>query len=159
MDNAAIQARFFHLMQRFRRLRPLKIGDLHGAAFFLLELLHDDQQENPDSEGMYGTDIAMHTHMSPPAISRMLRALEAKGYVSRIPGREDRRNTHIRLTPEGSEALSQAQAHAFAFVGNIIEKMGPEATLQLLQLLERLSDIIEEDAQNTRERKPGCSNC
>lgn len=150
MDNAALHEEFIRAMERFRQLKPPNaMGDFPKGAFFLLEMLHRNQAANPQSKGLFGSALATQIHMSPPAISRMLRTLEAEGYIGRSTDPQDRRNTYIRITPQGEAMLAQAKAQMFAFTSAVIDKMGCENMQTLIHLWNRLADTMEDEIKQS----------
>ena len=59
---------------------------------------------------MLASDIAKRLGITAPAVSKMLRSMEEKGYVERRVDEKDRRNTRVSITPDGKEAGTQADA-------------------------------------------------
>lgn len=155
MDNAALQLELMRVLQRFRSLHPFESTmDLPKGAFFMLEMLDGHQRQYPHAQGMYVSDLARRMHMSPQALSRVMKIVEGKGGVERTVDSADRRNTFIRLTETG-EALHHAQrARMLAFMDRVITAMGQENMEQLLLQWNRLIDTIESEAQKMREGEP-----
>ena len=74
------------------------------------------------------------------SLNRVLRALIAQGLVESRVGRSDKRQRHLRLTPDGGElerALSDAQR---ARMREAYRAAGPEAVHGFRQVLEAMMD-------------------
>ena len=74
----------------------------------------------------------------------MLNALEENGYIERCSNKNDRRVVYVRVTDEGKEYLEEEIKKFNNFICKVIEKMGEEDTDNLIRLLGKLYDVIEE---------------
>ena len=122
-----------------------QVGGLTKGEFFLLEMLFVRRRSSPESKGMYVSELAERMGVSPPAVSRMLRFTERKGYLSREVDREDRRNTYVVLSPAGEEAYAAMERRALDFAGRVVDRMGTEDTARLVELMTRVSEIVHEE--------------
>ena len=95
--------------------------------------------------GITVTQLAHRLSISNPAASKMLRGLEEKGYIRRLPDPEDRRITYIALSPEGSQILDRARRQADQLADNLVSRMGKEEMEELFRLCRKLADLMEED--------------
>lgn len=82
-------------------------------------------------------EIATRMHVTEQTIGRVLRGLQASGYISRSPHPEDRRRHVVTLTASGREALV-ALSHSQSVESLIGSSLTPEETLQLRALLIRM---------------------
>jgi len=57
-------------------------------------------------KGGTATDVARRLNCDTGALTRMLDRLEEKGLIARTRSHEDRRVVHLRLTPEGEQAVA-----------------------------------------------------
>ena len=90
--------------------------------------------ENLRDSEVYGiSQIAESLHVSSPAVSRTITALENKGYVERYVDKFRRRSTLVRLTPLGEEVLSGERESLLRMVGHVAERMGEEKIEQFLK--------------------------
>ena len=101
--------------------------------------------EGTEKPGITVTQLAHRLSISNPAASKMLRGLEEKGYIRRLPDPEDRRITYIALSPEGSQILDRARRQADQLADNLVSRMGKEEMEELLRLCRKLADLMEED--------------
>ncbi len=139
-------AMFMRNMHRFMRINFIdSLPGMSRGEYFLLEVLHEHELRHPKARGMYAGSLAEAVRMSPPGVSRLLKALEGRGYVARSVDEESRRNTFIRLTPAGDSAREQSRDKMQRFVNNVLKTMGPENMQTLLTLWSRLMDILENE--------------
>lgn len=64
--------------------------------------------------------------------SRVVDALERKGYVSRVEAPEDRSAVRVQATPAGIEVYERIRADLFAEERAMISDMAPDGALALL---------------------------
>ena len=112
---------------------------LHGPEFFIMERIRTSPE--PDN-GVPVSDLGVGA--SKPAVSQMLNNLERKGYIERSIAPGDRRKIIVRLTREGETALLEAKSHLDKSLDALIELLGEDDYRELLRLMSRLMDIIEE---------------
>ena len=147
--------------QFMRTMRSMgKVGDdlfsdrLTNNEFVALCILSDvqkKQQKEQTEPGIYVSVLAATMHSSMPAVSRLLRAMEEKGWIERSVDRKDRRNTFVRITEEGR----QMQQEQIAWMGGIfmdtIRKIGTEKMGAMLSLLENFALEMEEKIKEMKQ--------
>lgn len=102
---------------------------------------------------MLASDIAKRLGITAPAVSKMLRSMEEKGYVERRVDEKDRRNTRVSITPDGKEAEQQVRRQMQEFITGVIERLGEERTKELIHLMNRYTEIMQEENQNRKRKK------
>jgi DNA-binding MarR family transcriptional regulator len=138
----SIQVELMQALHRTGRLaHKLPFMPLSRGEFFILCLLASMSREQ---EVVYVSHLAHRMEVSQPAISRLLRGLEQKGYISRETGTKDRRNTVVQMTKAGYETLSQAKTSLFLFGDDLVTALTAEKTTQLVALLNELNCLMEE---------------
>ena len=84
-------------------------------------------------------DLSERVLLTPSGITRLLKGLEAAGYVSNRPCAEDARVTYAVLTPEGEKKLAEARATHIADVREVFSDLFTEEELAgLAELLGRI---------------------
>ncbi len=117
----------------------------------MLEII---ERENGNREqGVLASDIAKRLRITAPAVSKMLRSMEEKGYVERRVDEKDRRNTRVSITPDGKEAEQQVRRQMQEFITGVIERLGEERTKELIHLMNRYTEIMQEENQNRKRKK------
>lgn len=89
-------------------------------------------------------DLEAVMKVSKPAISRLLKELEQKGYISRIPSSQDKRNIYLSLTKEGSTLLQKQVACMDHRTNLFMEKLGMEDAHALIRILRKIPSVMEE---------------
>ena len=82
--------------------------------------------------------------LSRPAITRILNSLENRGFIVRNVNKKDRRSFAIELTETGIEAIEKANRRILGFAGKLVESLGDSETDKLIELIDRLSNILKE---------------
>ncbi len=105
------------LARRLRRMRTdttLSLGQL--AALGTLD------RHGPLSPG----ELATHERVQPPSMTRIVKALEAEGFVSRQPHPTDRRQVVVALAPAGQELLRADRRRREAWLAQRLCELTPE---------------------------------
>ena len=103
--------------------------------------------------GFSASEIQRVIHITKPAVSQSLNNLEKKGFIVRSIDRTDRRKIIVTLTPEGEAELQDAMQCQNAAMEKVYTQFGEENIRQLVLLVNRLMDILEElDIDNNDER-------
>lgn len=145
-------------MQVFHRLGRIRLGpffrDISQAEFMPLQKIYSFSSEHPQAQGLYVSEIAAQLKVSSPAVSRTLRSLEEKELIERIPDKKDRRNTFIRLTDKGEKTREEVFSGICRYFDDVFARMGGEDMESLLNLVERLSFIMEDEIKNRKADAP-----
>ena len=80
-------------------------------------------------EVLKSTDLAERLGLTPSNMSKVIKAVESKGFVERKLGKEDKRQMYFSLTPEGREKLS-------------VIKKEQQKILDLLEIIGEISTSI-----------------
>jgi homoprotocatechuate degradation regulator HpaR len=93
------------------------------------------------------TQLAKGAVLQLPSLTRMIRAMEDEGLVSRATPDTDRRKAVVTITPSGCDVIhAHADASRAVFAG-LADAYGPEK-------LETLLDLLD-DLQRVQMEKPG----
>lgn len=134
---------------RFNKLVHRQLGSLvecaHGE-FKMLGVIYSECKSKEEKESMEPgvtvsklSECLMH---SKPATSKMLNVLEEKQFIERVTTKQDRRNVYIRLTPDGEKRIKTIQNRMDEFANQMLQRLGEEDTTLLLQLMDRMYDIV-----------------
>lgn len=139
------------------RPEPRAVADrLHSAAIHLLRRL----RRHDEASGMTGArlsalsvvvfggpislgDLAAAEQVRPPTMTRIVRALEVDGLVTREVDPEDRRVSRLRATPEGVRLLEEGRARRVADLESRLRSLAAEELALLgeaVEILERLDE-------------------
>jgi len=131
------------LLRRAHRLDFKKIHHrIRSAEFILLSTLWDFRES-----GVQATvsQIKEQLHVTPSAVTNLLRVLENKGLIRRLTDTGNRRKTCVFLTEEGVRVFLEELALARDFSARVYREMGAEDSAQAIVLLEKLIHIMENE--------------
>ena len=94
------------------------------------------------------SDISRRMRVSPPTITQHLNNLEAQGFVARMKSESDKREVNLVLTEKGSEALKRHREAIESNMRQLANALGEEATKQLVELLNTVSEFFIEKQKN-----------
>lgn len=96
-----------------------------------------------DVEPKTAQELVEATAMDKVTVSRAVRGLDEKGYVSRTRHTADRRSSHIRLTGEGRKIYETVAPVARTFEKILLEDFTPDEAEMLKSLLVRIQARAE----------------
>jgi len=108
----------------------------HSTGFVLLNI---DRQE-----GTPATKIAPLMGMEARSLTRMLKSLEEKGWITREADSRDRRKAIIRLTELGKEKRAFSRLAVKEFNRRIQERLSPEQLEVFFGAIEDVQDVVDE---------------
>ena len=94
------------------------------------------------SEKISAKEIGRHSSMHKTKVSRAVRALEERRWLTRRESEEDRREEILSLTAQGRKVYKDIVPKALAFEKQILDRLGPDAA-HLLSALGRLETIFK----------------
>lgn len=114
-------------------------ADLTHFEYFLLAML----SEAPDRT-LRMTSLAQRTNATLPRLSHVVRRLEERGLVRRVPCPEDGRATNAQLTPAGwAKVVDTAPGHVANVRTHVIDALSPEQVGQLAEIAEAILARID----------------
>ena len=87
------------------------------------------------------TDIGGHSSMHKTKVSRAVRELEQRKWLMRVTNDKDRRFEQLQLTKTGRANFSKLAALAHAYQANLLQTLGKQSGLRLMELLDQLDAI------------------
>ncbi len=101
---------------------------------------------NPAGDNMKVSQISKRLRVTSPAITQMLKALEARGLVERQSDTDDKRMVNFRLTPQGQTVTLHAIGKISESMRGLMEFLGDEQSAQLAELLTKAFYYFSERA-------------
>ncbi|WAC08391.1 MAG: MarR family transcriptional regulator [Thermodesulfobacteriota bacterium] len=89
------------------------------------------------------SDLARRMYLHPATVVGIIDRLEAKGLVSRVRSRNDRRVVWVSLTPQGEELISQAPEVAQGLLVAGLEALPSEEQRTIGEVLSQLVKILK----------------
>ena len=124
-----------------------KTQEFHPGMHITMKIIHSNCLSNKENENYYGmktSELTKKLCITKPATSKMLNAMEEKGYIERTSNKSDRRVVYVKLTKEGEKFLEDQNKRFENFTCKVVERMGEEDTDNLIRLFGKLYDVIEE---------------
>jgi DNA-binding MarR family transcriptional regulator len=97
--------------------------------------------------GLGQSSLARALGFDKVTVLRVLRGLQARGLVDRMPAPDNRRNVSVALTEAGLALLQQAQKPAERAYRRLMAPLDRQQQEQLLELLQLLTDGLEDEAR------------
>jgi DNA-binding MarR family transcriptional regulator len=89
--------------------------------------------------------LAAREAVQPPSMTRIVVALEAMGYVTRVADPADRRVARITITPSGEGVLRHTRSLKNAFLADRLLQLEPSDRAALGDLTALLERLVEQD--------------
>ncbi len=140
-----IQRRIFVLVGIINQLSTTHINrylaelDIPMAQFSLLSHF----SHNPEQEWTV-TRLAFAFEVNQPAMTKTLKRLLSKGYVSMRPDEKDKRVKHYRITESGLAKLHEGYGRLQPDIADFFASWKKDDLVHLQQLLERLKTQLDE---------------
>lgn len=155
MDLYARNRKFFRIMQRDPHSdMPPFVQEMH-ISHAEMSLLANIKMLSDEGETGYTTvsALAKHMHVTPPAISRTLRSLDAQGYIVRSPDPDDRRNMHISIAEPGLCLMKEFHERMDAFMERVLSHFTDEEFERFCELQQKWKRSFHEEVENYHKRK------
>ena len=150
MENKEMQEEMFRAMFRLKHLNMGgMLKDISVGEYKILEMCSGCSQCDARGKGIYVSSMAAEMKVSSPAVSRLLKGMEGKDYIVRHADVKDRRNTRVFITEAGLEKRDECRGVLRNYTEQVIERMGMENMLQLLNLFNQMVDVMEDELKKT----------
>jgi DNA-binding MarR family transcriptional regulator len=117
----------------------------HGFNFNAIIILNIIEQESGKREHPdLSTIIQEQLHITKPAVSMQLKTLERKGLIERAVNPDDLRRFDFKLTQRGQQIARHLRCGVDNRLQHLIEKMGVKDLRELLRLLNKMMDIMQD---------------
>jgi len=87
------------------------------------------------------TDVADHCCILMPSMTRIIRALQDRGLITRARDESDGRRLVLAITPAGRDLLDKVTPHSLDVYRDIAERYGVDRVETLLDMLEDLAAL------------------
>lgn len=136
------------MLQAGDALKSFRLSEIPPGIFKTLHLI-EKYGEEMNLNGIQGkamsvSDISASYKVSKPAISRMLKDCEQKGYVVRTSPSEDKRRSVLFITQLGLDSLKKAHEDVKEASLYFMEMIGKEDVETLKRIIRKLITCIED---------------
>jgi MarR family transcriptional regulator, organic hydroperoxide resistance regulator len=108
-----------------------------APKYFVLQLLAAE-------DGISQGEVGQHYNVDPSRVTRLAKLLEREGLIERTRDLEDNRVVRLHLTPEGRRVVERACERSWAFGARIGDALSEGEQAQLLRLLGKLTEAMED---------------
>jgi DNA-binding MarR family transcriptional regulator len=92
------------------------------------------------------SDLAAHLRVDPSTVTRTLQRMEAADLAKRIPDDDDGRVVNVQLTDEGRRLHGLVAGRRAAIIEAVFQRFDSADRAQLVELLERFIEAVDEYA-------------
>ncbi len=126
----------WHAINRMYNQTAMKNDFTTSIGFVLLNI--------DSKEGTPATKIAPAIGLESRSLTRMLKSMEEKGFITKQPDPHDGRSVRIVLTPLGKEKKEISRQTVLAF-NNTVQEMIPTEKLDVFfEVIDHINQVIEE---------------
>lgn len=126
----------WHRVSRMYNAKAAEAGITMSMGFILM---------NVDKEGTPSTQLGPRMGMEPTSLSRTLKTMEDKGFISRKEDEVDKRKVLIFLTPSGVEKRRLVRDFLIEFNGKLFAKIPPSKSKVFMEVMEKIDLTIENE--------------
>lgn len=146
---------FLEATHMFHKLNFASIlPDISRSEFVMLKCIAGDNNNGGTSEQeVQVSRLVANLRVLPPAVSRTLKGLEARGYIERFVNPGNRRNTYVRLTEAGRNVLRESEEIMETFAENVFARTDEEDLKRVCEYLYQLYDAANEEIENLRHNR------
>lgn len=138
-----IQDIFLENVAMFQKLRDrIRFDELSRSEFAMLHMVHCKEKELGQ---LTLSELAAFLDVSSPAVSRMIKTLEDRNFIVKIPSKKDRRISYVSLTPEGEQLYEKCAEQMRKIGERTVEAMGVEPMSQMLSLFQEFFQTLEKE--------------
>jgi homoprotocatechuate degradation regulator HpaR len=117
------------IMARFRPM--LARHDITEQQWRVLRVL-------AEAGPLEATELANQASMLPPSLTRIIKAMEERGFITRSKVKDDGRRARLAITPAGLALIEELTPERVAIYDAIEKRYGAERHEELLDMLEAL---------------------
>lgn len=142
-----IKIEFLEMVAAFQKIHGMvKFCGISRSEFVMLQVIFS---ESGEKNGIRISDLAAHLQISSPAVSRMIKGLEDKGFVERKRDKKDRRITYVSLTDQGEKKRMECMELLYKIGERSVGIMGEEDMRELIRLNMKLIGSIEQEIRHS----------
>ncbi len=150
-----IAQRLFETAIKFKR-GDLSLHEHHPelthTEIMILVHIRKHSLMNGDPVGVKAGRLSLLLRVSPPTVTQQVNGLVSRGYLIRETDPADKRAVNIRLSDKGLEALRLVGRDIITNLTSLVDYLGEERSLELIDLLSDISEWIETEFRTHQRR-------
>lgn len=148
-------AKLINAMHIFSKINISSVlGMLSQTEYLVIYFVRKHgEYDGHGNSGVNVTSLSEVLGVSTPAVSRILRSLEEKGFINRVTNKKNRRETYISLTEKGRGIYMRDRETASMLYKAVEGKMGKEEIRELVRLSTLFNRIMCEEIERINASK------
>lgn len=130
-----------YLAKRTRELLPKLPEGVTPAYIQYMDVIHKLRQNN---EHVKVSDISDVLNLPRPGVTRTVKEMEKKGYLSKYASEEDGRITYISITPKGEALSDKYDKNYYSRLLNYLDDISDEEADCMIQTIEKFYKVMSE---------------
>lgn len=130
-----------YLAKRTRELLPKLPEGVTPAYIQYMDVIHKLRQDN---EHVKVSDISDVLNLPRPGVTRTVKEMEKKGYLSKYASEEDGRITYISITPKGEALSDKYDKNYYSRLLNYLDDISDEEADCMIQTIEKFYKVMSE---------------
>lgn len=140
-ENRTPSQRLMEAFFRFSKLHMLRPKEgFRPPEMAMLHTLHRSIGNHP--AGLKVSDLSQLMHVTPPMVTQLVNALEARSLVKRSMDSTDRRAVRVRITEEGCLVMRRANDAFLTSFDQLVAHLGHEKSVLLADLLTEVFEFV-----------------
>ena len=126
----------------------LEKNDLSESRFIILMFLYQAPNQT-----LLPSVISEKLGATRATVSKLLKAMEMKGWISKSTSTTDKRSLTIQLTETGNHVLEKFLPENFSIVNDLLGNLSSEEIQQLSNLLTKINDSTQKHTQKKENKR------
>ncbi len=136
-----------YLAKRIRELLPELPDGVTPAYIQYMDVIHTLQNDNKDVRVKI-SDISDNLKLPRPGVTRTVKEMENKGYLSKTTSKEDARITYITITPKGEQLSEKYDKNYYSRLVEYMDDITDEEADCMICTIEKFYRIMDERRVN-----------
>lgn len=129
---------------QFRKIhwRPTHVDKMKPSEFMVLSILKHKYIDH--GTGFKISEISENLQVAVPTITQLVKSLEKKGYVEKVPDENDGRVTRVVLSQNGKDLAKKGYEEFYIRFSALAEHLGNKKSEDLAELLSEVAEFFME---------------
>jgi len=123
-------------------------NDLSESRFIILMFLYQAPNQT-----LLPSVISDKLGAARATVSKLLKAMEMKGWISKSTSTTDKRSLSVQLTETGNQVLEKFLPENFRIVNNLLGSLSSDEIQQLSNLLKKINDSTQKYTQEMENKR------
>lgn len=151
MNEIDIVQKLTHLFYVLRKENLWKSDEDHNMGHRDIMILYAIMKIN-DGDLVKMSDVSTHFHITPAAVSQVIKKFEKKKWIERVLLDNDRRSVYIKVSDDAKDRMHHCETNMKEKLLKFIDSLGEEDTKALIRILEK-SILFSKEYKEEEEGK------